>query len=156
MSDEIQLHGNHLYVIATATLVSDDSSIKVTGCAREALDKKGMDAAQMTGTASSYARKYALNGLFAIDDTKEADSNEYKQETTVKEKEATAEEKQVKAQKWVNSYLKKLEGIDERELINLQADETKTLKRIADDYPELHKVIQRKTDEIRPPSPSGI
>ncbi|MFR3603125.1 MAG: ERF family protein [Faecalibacterium sp.] len=48
-----------------------------TAYAREPLDKKGMDDSQITGTASSYARKYALNGLFCIDDTKDADTDEY-------------------------------------------------------------------------------
>ena len=52
----------------------DDYTINVSGFAREAENKKGMDDAQITGSASSYARKYALNGLFAIDDTKDPDA----------------------------------------------------------------------------------
>ena len=54
---------------------------RVTAYAREPEDKKGMDTSQVTGTASSYARKYALNGLFLIDDTKDADTDEYKKQT---------------------------------------------------------------------------
>jgi hypothetical protein len=76
ISDDIVEVGGRVYVKATATLASseNDYSINVSGFAREAETKKGMDDAQITGSASSYARKYALNGLFAIDDTKDADA----------------------------------------------------------------------------------
>lgn len=76
ISDDIVLIGERYYVKATAMLRHADSSICVSAFAREALDKKGMDDSQITGSASSYARKYALNGLFAIDDTKDSDSDE--------------------------------------------------------------------------------
>lgn len=71
-------HGWH-YVEAKATLVdiSDETSISVTASAREQETKKGMDASQITGTASSYARKYALSGLFLLDDVKDADDDAY-------------------------------------------------------------------------------
>jgi len=62
------------YVKATVTLTDGNESISVSAFAREPLSKKGMDESQITGTASSYARKYALNGLFCIDDTKDADT----------------------------------------------------------------------------------
>jgi hypothetical protein len=65
------------YVKATATLTDGDKNVSSTAYAREAFSKKGMDTAQITGSASSYARKYALNGLFCIDDTKDADTNEF-------------------------------------------------------------------------------
>ena len=81
ISDEIVMLGDRFYVKATATLRMSkvvgklpDEEATVTAYARESDDKKGMDAAQITGAASSYARKYALNGLFLIDDTKDADS----------------------------------------------------------------------------------
>lgn len=74
LSDEIVAVADRVYVKATATMKEGDLSVSVTGWAREALTKKGMDDSQITGTASSYARKYALNGLFAIDDTKDADT----------------------------------------------------------------------------------
>lgn len=83
ISDEIVQVGDRIYVKATAMLVDElsEDRISVSGWAREEEVKKGMDAAQITGSASSYARKYALNGLFAIDDTKDADStNEHKDE----------------------------------------------------------------------------
>lgn len=75
LSDEMVNAGNRYYIKATATLTNANGMQSVTTAfAREEETKKGMDASQITGTASSYARKYALNGLFAIDDTKDADA----------------------------------------------------------------------------------
>lgn len=78
LSDELIMIGNRYYVKATATFKSIEGKeeVSVTAYAREAEDKKGMDFAQITGATSSYARKYALNGLFAIDDTKDADNDD--------------------------------------------------------------------------------
>lgn len=67
--------GQRIYVRATATLTNKDGKqVVVTACAREEETKKGMDGSQVTGASSSYARKYALNGMFAIDDTKDSDT----------------------------------------------------------------------------------
>lgn len=77
ISDEVKLIGDRYYLIATVTVEHLDEKKQVQGLARESLTKKGMDDSQITGTASSYARKYALNGLWAIDDTKDADTDEY-------------------------------------------------------------------------------
>jgi hypothetical protein len=77
LSDSLELVGDRYYVKATARLQGPDTDVTCTAYAREDLDKKGMDGSQITGTASSYARKYALNGLFCIDDTKDADTDEY-------------------------------------------------------------------------------
>lgn len=74
VKDEIVLVGDRYYVRATAILNDGHYAIESTAYAREPANKKGMDEAQITGATSSYARKYALNGLFAIDDTKDADS----------------------------------------------------------------------------------
>ena len=78
ISDEIKQIGDRYYVEAEATLLDWDSvsEITVKASAREEDSKKGMDASQVTGATSSYARKYALNGLFNIDDTKDADGYE--------------------------------------------------------------------------------
>ena len=76
ISDSIKMIGERFYVMATAVIEFGDVSISVNGYARETEEKKGMDGAQVTGAASSYARKYALNGLFCIDDTKDADATE--------------------------------------------------------------------------------
>ena len=80
LSDKMILIGDRYYVEATATITDGETSQNYTAYAREAVAKKGMDESQITGTASSYARKYALNGLYLIDDTKDADTNEYKQQ----------------------------------------------------------------------------
>ena len=77
ISDSIELIADRVYVKATATFKAGEEVESVTAYAREPSNKKGMDEPQITGTASSYARKYALNGLFLIDDTKDPDTNEY-------------------------------------------------------------------------------
>jgi len=74
LTDQIQLVGDRHYVHATARITDGKESVEVSAFAREELSKKGMDASQITGSASSYARKYALSGLFAIDGTADADS----------------------------------------------------------------------------------
>ncbi len=79
MSDDVVQVGDRIYVKATAMLTDGDNSISNSALARESLTKKGMDDSQITGTASSYARKYALNGLFCIDDEKDADSKDNNQ-----------------------------------------------------------------------------
>ena len=92
LNDEIVLVGERYYVRSYATIadVESDAKILVSAYARESLDRKGQDESQITGTASSYARKYALNGLFLLDDTKDADSDEFHK---------TAEKKEVPKQK---------------------------------------------------------
>lgn len=92
-------NGTRIYVEATATLVnSKGESVSVKAYAREELVKSGMDASQITGAASSYARKYALNGLFAIDDTKDADATN----THGKEKEQPKQEQPKQEQQEVD------------------------------------------------------
>lgn len=86
LEDNIEMLGDRYYLKVTAVLSDswdkeNSNTIRVTSFAREAQMKKGMDEAQITGSASSYARKYALNGLYLIDDTKDADTNEQKEET---------------------------------------------------------------------------
>ena len=76
VSDEVVMVGDRIYVKATATFENGSYSKSVTAFAREPQVKKGMDESQITGAASSYARKYALNGLLLIDDNKDADSKD--------------------------------------------------------------------------------
>jgi hypothetical protein len=77
LSDDVVMVGDRIYIKATASIYKSSVMIgTATAFAREPLLKKGMDESQITGTASSYARKYALNGLLAIDDTKDADTDE--------------------------------------------------------------------------------
>lgn len=87
LSDTVKEIGGRVYIEATATLVNADGQVVQTSAfAREEETKKGMDAAQITGSASSYARKYALNGLFCIDDTKDPDAtNTHLKETVIRE-----------------------------------------------------------------------
>lgn len=73
VSDRILLIGDRFYIEATAKITNGKESVENTAYAREESTKKGMDSSQVTGTASSYARKYALNGLFLIDDVKDSD-----------------------------------------------------------------------------------
>lgn len=78
ISDSIENIGERYYIKATTTIRDSENgeTISNSALARETADKKGQDDSQITGTASSYARKYALNGLFLIDDTKDADTDE--------------------------------------------------------------------------------
>ena len=105
MSDDIVLIGDRYYVKATVSVtdIVTGESVQTSALAREAAQKKGMDESQVTGTASSYARKYALNGLFAIDDTKDADTDQYKKQTKAPVKSSqnedlTAAKRQLKAE----------------------------------------------------------
>lgn len=88
VSDEIVHIGDRYYIKATATLydAENEASVSNTAYARESDEKKGMDASQVTGATSSYARKYALNGLFCIDDVKDADSRDNRQQDAKEQK----------------------------------------------------------------------
>lgn len=96
VSDDVVPVGSWVYVKATATLTDVDNpsdTAVVTAWAREQDTRKGMDAAQVTGSASSYARKYALNGLFLLDDTKDPDTMEYRQENDARRQKAEADDR---------------------------------------------------------------
>lgn len=101
IDDEIVMIGDRYYVKATAAVFNEaGGTIGAHAYAREAEDKKGMDSAQVTGATSSYARKYALNGLFAIDDSKDADTDEHKntsdkRESTTSNSAPKASQKQI-------------------------------------------------------------
>lgn len=87
ITDEVVSVGDRIYVKATATFVDKDGKeVSVSAFAREPVARKGMDEAQVTGATSSYARKYALNGLFLIDDTKDADTDESRNESEARSK----------------------------------------------------------------------
>ena len=82
ISDEVVEKGGRTFLNTTLTFTDGEDEIKVTATAEHEATKKGMDASQISGSASSYARKYAMNALFAIDDCKDADTNEYQQSAT--------------------------------------------------------------------------
>lgn len=120
LSDDVVLVGDRIYVKVIATLTdTKENKITTTALAREPIEQAGMSDSQITGAASSYARKYALNGLFAIDDTKDADTDEYHEQkvngstkTQTKENVLSAESVNALAQYKIDisrlaSYLKK-------------------------------------------------
>lgn len=84
LSDDIVLVQDRIYVKSTATFADNDSSISVSSYAREDKEKKGMDLSQLTGSCSSYARKYALSGLFLIDNNQDVDSMDNTKSNVVK------------------------------------------------------------------------
>jgi hypothetical protein len=87
VSDEVVQVGDRIYIKATATLLDNtDNVISVNGWAREEESKKGMDSAQLTGSTASYAKKYALSNLFAIDDTKDSDATNQHQDEVGEDK----------------------------------------------------------------------
>ena len=82
ITDEVVFIGGRFYIKATATITDEEGNTEsVSAFAREDESKKGMDGSQITGTASSYSRKYCLNGMFLIDDTKDADTDEFHNQT---------------------------------------------------------------------------
>lgn len=124
LEDDIVEVGGRIYVKATASLHDNESDgcVKATAFAREAETKKGMDDSQVTGTASSYARKYALNGLFLLDDTKDADYDEYHNQN---EGHDEAEQKKIESSKISETKVKvliercKKEGIETSKITKL-------------------------------------
>lgn len=106
--DEIVLIGDRYYVKATARLTEPETGeyVEKSAYARESADKKGMDLSQLTGACSSYARKYALCGLLAIDDSKDADTEEFHREA---QKRSTKEDEKVQAYKALLKSAKQFE-----------------------------------------------
>ena len=141
---DISQDGNKTYCKMKMTFVNMDKPDDrlVIDCAGfgQGIDPQDKGA----GKAMSYAYKYALLKVFALEtgDDPEQDSIDHV---------SKAEEKQKKAQAWVNEYLVKLEAIEDsdRELMPLQTENQAMLKRIADGYPDLHKVIVKVTDKVR-------
>ena len=115
LTDEMVELGGRIYVKAIVTITDGKESIVTNAFARESETKKGMDESQITGAASSYARKYALNGLFLIDDTKDADDLKPEDSTEKPAKEEPAKEK-IKMKLSTKQYEKALERIGVGEL----------------------------------------
>ena len=140
ISDELVHLGERYYIKATATLESDTKRVFVSAYAREAESKKGMDESQVTGTASSYARKYALNGLFCIDDTKDADTDEYVKRTKAPEVELATE-----PQKKTIHDLCVMYGVDQKDLARKAGWEKGPLT--ADQYAKCMVLLKEIADE---------
>ena len=113
-SDELIHEGDRYYIKATATItcIEDGSSHSVTAYAREELDKKGMDQSQVTGGSSSYARKYALNGLLCIDNTPDSDTTN--QRTKDEKPEKKADDKRASAEKKLKAASSERKPLPER------------------------------------------
>lgn len=118
LTDEIKVFGDRVYVEATAEFHFNGQVVKVKAYARENLSKKGMDEAQITGSTSSYARKYALNGLLMIDDNKDADSRDNSAESYT----LTNTDKQwIEAVKKDSCVLNTITDVNYKELIKKEA-----------------------------------
>jgi hypothetical protein len=144
ITDDIVLIGERYYVKATAKISNGSTTYSATAFAREEETRKGMDGSQVTGSASSYARKYALNGLFAIDDTKDADSSAPKEPLTIVDEvgdekrmylitlleSSTYEERQKERLALNIERIKSAEKYDNA-LLNLQANQIQDKDRIA-------------------------
>lgn len=141
LSDEIVEVGGKIYVKATAVLLDTekDQSFSATAFAREPDFKKGMDDSQITGTASSYARKYALNGLFLLDDTKDPDTDEYKvQDEAMAKEEPLVDEAKVAV--LVNKAVEK--GVDVNKILkkySIEKIEDMTVRMFMDAMKKMEK-----------------
>lgn len=149
VGDEVVEISNRFYVKATATFVDIESGEKIinTALAREDDAKKGMDGSQITGTASSYARKYCLNGLYCIDDTKDADTDEYRAQQEHKPQESKRQERQyVKVSNGRTAVINSNgEYVDIENLTVEQLEKTLKIKQFA----AAHNAIRRLLGEIK-------
>ena len=128
--DYIEYIGERYYLVATIVFadVETDEEIAVKARVREEENKKGMDGSQITGAASSYARKYALSGLFLIDDNKDADSNEYhKQNDQQKPKQQGQQQQQGNQQAQEQNQVRYIDNIQYQEIIK-NVEEIATIK----------------------------
>lgn len=130
ISDDVQAVNDRVYVKATVSIfdIETGESVMATASAREALNKKGMDDSQITGTASSYARKYALNGIFLLDDTKDADTDENQKERT-----ARANKQEQKKNKEKLDQMK-ISLVKQKTLLDLCEDEKFDINKILKSY----------------------
>jgi len=129
LTDDIISVSDRVYVKATATLTDGADTITTSAMAREPIAKKGMDESQITGAASSYARKYALNGLFCIDDTRDADTMDNKQEPAKNNPDS-------------NGLLKKIKNVDKSKMTKEQIDYIATLNENTE-HSVLHNVAKK-------------
>ena len=125
ISDSIVVQGDRFYVQATATLSNGTETYTSTAFAREEESKKGMDGSQVTGASSSYARKYALNGLFALDDTKDSDA------TNTHGKEQQAKPK-----------------IDDT-ILKSSINATSSIENLNDYYKQVHSAYELTPDQVK-------
>jgi len=155
LEDKLIHDGDRYYIQATAILADidekDSKEIAVTAFAREELTKKKLDAAQITGAVSSYARKYALNGLFCIDDTKDPDATNTHGEETREEKPSYISGTQEEA---LLNKLRELEKLSDEAYVNclkwIEGNFTMDFKRLTDaEWSKAYKAIERKVATLQ-------
>lgn len=134
ISDELVVASERFYIKATAKLVDTETGehVEATAFAREEASKKGMDGSQLTGSSSSYARKYALNGLFAIDDTKDSDYCSPEQNKPLKQKTKDELNKLITeyaqiSNRSVNEVVNEVKAIAKKNLAEVEENESGTI-----------------------------
>lgn len=141
ISDELQYIGNRYYIKATATLIDTESEATISNSAyaREEEIKKGMDGSQITGASSSYARKYALNGLFGIDDNKDSDTTNIQSKEEKEDKKASPKQIELIQKYYQGENLTKL-----LEVNNLEKLEDMSINKASE---ILSKLFAKKEDK---------
>lgn len=141
INDELQYIGNRYYIKATATLIDTESEaiISNSAYAREEETKKGMDGSQITGASSSYARKYALNGLFGIDDNKDSDTTNIQSKEEKEDKKASPKQMELIQKYYQGENLTKL-----LEVNNLEKLEDMSINKASE---ILSKLFAKKEDK---------
>lgn len=141
ISDELQYIGNRYYIKATATLIDTESEANISNSAyaREEETKKGMDGSQITGASSSYARKYALNGLFGIDDNKDSDTTNIQSKEEKEDKKASPKQIELIQKYYQGENLTKL-----LEVNNLEKLEDMSINKASE---ILSKLFAKKEDK---------
>ena len=142
IKDDIQQIGDRYYVKATVIISGEGELTESTAYAREPLNKKGMDESQITGTASSYARKYALNALLLLDDTKDADTDEHHKQT---QKPTTKKFNREDAIKKIDELMqRKGFSLEYREQIKAQYPKAKT----HEDFVTIYKAVELDAEAL--------
>lgn len=139
ITDEIKEIGERVYVVATATVSDGTDTLQVSAFAREPKNKRGMDESQITGATSSYARKYALNGLYAIDDNKDADTDEHKQQQENAPKKQQGQKQQAQKQQQQQE-----KGFTEQELHELVEKYVRNIEALGVDRAKLIEFVCNK------------
>lgn len=146
INDEVVLIGDRFYIKATAKITDGVDEVSATAYAREPNEQKGMNESQITGSTSSYARKYALNGLLAIDDNKDADTNEY--QTQVRKPDANV----IKELEELGGDLQMVADYYKKDINLVTNDDVKKLvmakkKRLEKQNAEIKKQLESKSKE---------
>lgn len=146
INDEVVLIGDRFYIKATAKITDGVDEVSATAYAREPNEQKGMNESQITGSTSSYARKYALNGLLAIDDNKDADTNEY--QTQVRKPDANV----IKELEELGGDLQMVADYYKKDITLVTNDDVKKLvlakkKRLEKQNAEMKKQLESKSKE---------